>query len=166
MQALEGATLIKDDGLGADEAATGIADGEGNGGYERGLMEDDAVVGERVVDAQVIAAGDKLTIAVDAEVGDVVGGETGAAVKCGREVVDTEADIVRCAAWVDDGALSGGKSLVEGEAGQGVAEIDQRGGQNVAGRAVGWESVPLRHNAGHEQCDEGGVKDESGQGGP
>ena len=166
MQAFEDAALIKDDGLGADETSASVADGEGDGGYERGLMEDDSVVTERVVDAQVVAAGDKLTITVDAEVGNVVGGKAAVAVKCGREVVDAEADIVRCAAWVDDGALPGGERLIKGETGQGVTEVDQGSRQNMASGAIGWESVPLRHHTGHKQGDEGGVKDKGGQGSP
>src|ERR1700694_1836103 len=45
LEALGCASLIGDDGLGAEEAASGVADGEGDRGDEGGLVEDDAVIG-------------------------------------------------------------------------------------------------------------------------
>ena len=80
LEALGCAGLVEDDGLGADEAATGVANGEGDGGDEGGLVEDDAVVGKGVVDAQVVAVGDELAVTIDTEVGDVVGSQ---ASRCG-----------------------------------------------------------------------------------
>lgn len=130
------------------------------------MVEDDAIVGERIVDAQVVAVGDELAVTVNAEVGDVVGSKTGAAVEGGGEGVDAEADVVGGAAGVDDGALAGGEGLVEGEAGEGVAEANERGRENVACRAVGWKIVPLGEDASDEEGDEGGMKDEGGEGGP
>ena len=166
LEALDGAGLVEDDRLGADQAAGGVADGKGDGGDEGRLVKDDAVVGEGVVDAQVVAAGDELAIAVDAEVGDVVGGESGMWIESGGEVIDAKADVVGGAARVDDGALSGGQGLIEGEAGEAIAEADEGRWKDAAGRAIGGEAVPLGEDSGHEECDKGGMKDEGGEGGP
>ncbi len=166
LEALDGAGLVEDDRLGADEAAAGVADGKSDGGDEGRLVKDDAVVGEGVVDAQMVAAGDELAVAVDAEVGDVVGGESAMWIESGGEVIDAKADVVGGAARVDDGALPSGQGLVEGEAGEAVAKADQGRWEDAAGGAVGGEAVPLGEDAGHEEGDEGGMKDEGGEGGP
>ncbi len=143
LEALGCAGLVEDDGLGADEAAGRVADGEGDRGDEGGLVEDDAIVGKGVVDAQVVATGDELAVTIDAEVGDVVGGQSRVAVERSGEGVDAETNVVGGATGVDDGALAGGESLIEGEAGEGIAEIDERSGEDVAGGTVGWEAAPL-----------------------
>lgn len=166
LQALVVAGLVEDDRLGADEAAVGVTDGERDGGYEGRLVEDDAIIGKRIVDAQVIAMGDKLAVTEDAQVGDVVGSEAATRVEGGGEFVDAKADIVGRAARVDDGALPGRQGLVKGETGQAVAESDEGRGQDMTRGAVLREAMPLRKDASHEQGDEGGVKDEGGKGGP
>lgn len=161
-----GAGLVEDYGLGANEASGGVTDGEGNGGDEGGLVKNDAVVGEGVVHAQVVAVSDELTVAVDAEIGDIVGGEAGVAVKGGSEVVDAEADVVGGAALVNDGALAGREGLVKGETGEAIAEAHEGSGKDMAGGAVEWEAVPLGEDASHEESNEGGMKGKGGEGGP
>lgn len=166
LETLGGAGLVENDRLGADKTAASVTDGEGDGGDERGLVENDAIVGKRVVDAQVVTASNELAVTVDAEVGDVVGGEAGIAVEGGSEVVDAEADVVGSAARVDNGALPGGEGLIEGETGEAVAEVNKRGGEDTAGRTVCREAVPLGEDASNEESNKGGVKDEGGEGGP
>ncbi len=136
LETLGGAGLVEDDRLGADKAAASVADGESDGGDEGGLVENDAVVGKGVVDAQVVTASNELAVTVDAEVGDVVGGEAGSAVEGGGEVVDAEADVVGGATRVDDGALAGGEGLIEGEASEAVAEANEGSGEDAAGGTV------------------------------
>ena len=124
LETLSSAGLVEDDRLGADKAAASVADGESDGGDEGRLMENDAIVGKGVVDAQVVTAGNELAVTIDAEVGDIVGSEAGIAVEGGGEVVGAEADVVGGATQVDDGALAGGEGLIEGEAGETVAEAN------------------------------------------
>lgn len=152
--------------MSADEATIRVTDGESDGSDERRLMKDDAVVGKWVVDAQVVAMGDELTVTVDAQISDVVGGKAATRVEGSGKVVDAKADVMGRAARVDNGALSGRQGLVEGKASKAIAKTHDGRGQNMARGTVLGEAVPLRENTSHKQRDEGSVKDEGGKRGP
>lgn len=166
LQALGGIGLVKHDGLVTDEAATAVADGERDGGNERRLVKDDPIIGKGIVDAQVVAVRDKLAVAVDAQIGHIVGRQSGRVIEGRGEVVDAETDIMGSAAWIDNGALAGRQRLVEGETGQAVAEADKRGRENATRGTIRREAVPQREDTRHQQGDKGGVEDEGGKGSP
>lgn len=166
LQALFGSGLVKHDRLVANEAATGVANGECDRGNERRLVEDDPIIRKRIVDAQVVAVRHKLAVAVNAQVGHVVGRQAGRAVEGRCKVVDAETDVVRSAARVDNGALTGRQGLIECEPGEAIAEADERSRKDAPGGAIQREAMPLRKDARHQQGDEGCMKDEGGKGSP
>src|SRR5436305_8719423 len=117
-------------------------------------MKDNSFVGERIIHAQMIAMGYKFAILIDGEIGHIIGGQPRFWVEGGGKRVRTEADVMRDATRVNDGALAIWKRLVKGEAGETIGKSDHGCRQETAGRAGGIETMPLRDQAPHEEHDQ------------